>query len=74
MKAGILAALVIVLGGVLAGCDSIGNAPTGPDQAQVKRNFDALPVDQKIQFLENSPIPKAQKEKQIAELKAQQGK
>lgn len=62
----------VVFGAVASGCN-VGMAPEGPSDAQLKENYNKLSVDQKIKLIENGPIPAAEKQKQIAALKAQAG-
>jgi hypothetical protein len=54
----------------MAGCN-IGNAPTGPNNEQVQKIENSLPVDQQIKLIESSPMPAAEKAKRIAALKGQ---
>jgi hypothetical protein len=54
--------------GALYGCNS-GMQPEGPSVAEIKNKEAALPPDQQITMIQNSPMPKAQKDQKIAELK-----
>jgi len=70
MKMKLAYALVGVLAvGVLSGC-STGMQPEGPSADDLKKKEAAMPPDQQIAMIQNSPMPKAQKDQKIAELKA----
>ncbi len=71
MKPTVLFLLVCCLG--VAGCN-VGMAPEGPTGAALKAKFDSLPIDKKIQLIQSGPGSAADKEKRIADLKAQGGK
>ncbi|MHB8637081.1 MAG: hypothetical protein ACYC96_11490 [Fimbriimonadaceae bacterium] len=62
---------VVVLGS--AGCSSIGNAATGPSEAQIKQNENALPPDQQIKLIQSSPMPAAEKAKRIKAIEDKYG-
>lgn len=55
----------------LAGCDSIGNAPAGPSPEEAKADFKKQSLDVKIKMIEGSPMSRAQKDKMIADAKAE---
>lgn len=63
---GIIACLAI------AGCN-IGMQPEGPSLDQVKAKEASLPPDQQIALLKTAPMPSAEKEAKIAEIKAKYG-
>jgi len=59
---------------LLIGCESVGNAPTGGSEEESKRVFDAQPLEAKVQFYMNSPMPLEDKKKKIEELYQKEGK
>ena len=52
---------------VTSGC-SLGMAPKGPDEAEVKKLEAAMPPQQQIQMIRNSPMPGPEKQKRIADI------
>lgn len=56
----------------LAGC-SVGDAPAPMSDNDVKNAIDKMSPEQHIRFIEGSPLPKEEKERQIAEIKAKAG-
>ncbi len=59
---------------LLIGCENVGNAPSGGSEEESKRVFDAQPLEAKVQFYMNSPMPMADKKKKIEELYEKEGK
>jgi hypothetical protein len=57
----------------IVGCNA-GDAPTGGSEAETKAVFDAQPLDAKVKFFMNSPMPMADKKKKIEELYQKEGK
>lgn len=58
----------------IAGCNSVGNVPEGMSPEETKKAFAELPLEKQIEHVNGAPIPQAEKDKQIAELKAKAGK
>ena len=54
------------------GCN-IGNAPTPMEASEVQGAVDKLPPQDQIRYIQNSPLPQAEKDKRIAEIKAKHG-
>lgn len=65
----ILALILVLSPAVLAGCDSIGNAPAGPSQAEVKKEVDAMPPEKQIRLIQHSPMPRDEQIQKIDEIK-----
>ena len=53
----------------VCGCNA-GMEPEGPSPDQIKAKMAAMPIDQQIALIKNSPMPKAEKAQKIAELQA----
>jgi len=69
-----LGAAVLCFTAVLAsGCSNIGNAPQGPDPAQVQAEFSKQDPQKQIQGIQYAPIPAAEKEKKIEEIEKKYG-
>ena len=66
----ILLALVPLL---IVGCNA-GDAPSGGSEAETKAVFDAQPLEAKVKFYMNSPMPQADKQKKIEEVYKAAGK
>jgi len=64
--------LFVVIAACLSGCN-VGNAPAPMSDNEVKNAIDNMSPEQHIHFIEGSPLPKEEKEKQIAEIKAKAG-
>jgi len=71
MKLGRLSFL-FAMGFAIAGC-SVGDAPKGLSAEETRAAVDALPPDKQIDYINRSPIPQAEKEKRIADIKAKAG-
>ncbi len=74
MKKLTLSSLVASALFVLTGCSSIGNVPEGMSPEETKKAFNELPLEKQIEHVNGAPIPQAEKDKKIAELKAKAGK
>jgi hypothetical protein len=57
---------------VIHGCN-IGDAPSGPSQAEYQHTLDTMTPDQRIKWIEASPLNPNQKAKEIAAIKAKAG-
>src|SRR5579862_5824236 len=55
-----------------AGC-SFGDAPRGLTPEETRAAVAALPPQQQIDYLNRSPLPPAEKQRRIADIKAQHG-
>jgi hypothetical protein len=60
-----------ILGALLVGCN-VGEAPSGSEQA-VKDQFNSMKPEEKIRFIQSSPMPAAEKQAKIDEIKKQAG-
>jgi hypothetical protein len=69
----LLGILVVILALPLCGCDNIGDAPS-VSQADYQRNLNSMNLDQRIKWIQGSPLPPDQKAKMIAEAKAASAK
>lgn len=69
MKKIIFAALAAI---VVVGCDA-GSAPPPMSDADVKSQIEKMSPEQRIKFIQGGPGSPAEKEKQIAEIKKQNG-
>jgi len=56
----------------LSGCN-VGSAPAPMGDDEVKDAINKMSPEQHIHFIEGSPLPKEEKDKQIAEIKAKAG-
>ena len=73
MKIQIFAA--IILGAVsfgLVGCDA-GNAPAAMSPDEVRTTVNKKSQEDQIAFIEHSPMPRQEKDRQIANIKAGKG-
>ena len=66
--------LVCAIGGVLVGCDKIGQAPSGGSDQEVKDAFDKLPLDVRAKSIMGSQAPMDFKMKKIKDMYAKEGK
>lgn len=57
---------------VVGGC-SIGNAPEPMSEGDVKAALDKATPEQQIDWVNRSPMPPAEKQRRIAEIKAKAG-
>ena len=57
---------------VVSGCNA-GMSPAGSDEA-AQKEFEAKTPEQQIEMINHSPLPKAEKDKRIAEIKAKGAK
>lgn len=58
---------------ILIGCN-VGNAPTGGSEAETQKVFDSMPLEDKVKFYMDSPMPADAKRKKIEEAYAKEGK
>jgi hypothetical protein len=56
----------------MIGCN-VGDAPSGPSQAEYQKSLDNMTPDQRIKWIESSPLNPDQKAKEIAAIKAKAG-
>lgn len=70
-KLACLAVFAVAFG--LVACDNIGNAPAGMSKDDVNAAVNKMTPEQKIKFYQSSPMPQAEKEKKIAEIKKEAG-
>lgn len=52
-----------------AGCSNIGNAPSGLSEDEAKDWVNSLPPEEQIKMIQSSPMPGADKEKRIKEIR-----
>ncbi|MDX2065276.1 MAG: hypothetical protein SFX74_05985 [Fimbriimonadaceae bacterium] len=66
-----VSALCLAIG--LAGCDSNSGPVDVPNKGRVERKeFDKMSVEEKVKFIENTPMPPEAKAKEIARIKSGQ--
>lgn len=63
---------LIVVSGLLVGC-SVGDAPAAMTPEETKEAVAKLPPKEQIDYINRSPLPAAEKEKRIADIKAKAG-
>lgn len=68
----LIAGLLCVL--VLGGCSSIGNAPSGESNEDLKARMDKLPLDEHAKEIKKLSLPNELKKKAIEDLYAKAGK
>ncbi|HEY3782395.1 MAG TPA: hypothetical protein VGL56_15035 [Fimbriimonadaceae bacterium] len=61
------------LGYSAVGCSGIGDAPAGPSPAEYQKKLDSMSLDDKIKWINSSPMTPTQKEKMIEDAKAKAG-
>jgi hypothetical protein len=66
-------AAVFVLGYAIVGCSGIGDAPAGPSPAEYQKKLDSMSLDDKIKWINSSPMNPTQKQKMIDDAKAKAG-
>jgi hypothetical protein len=65
--------LVILGAALLGGCDSNSGPVDVPNTNRVERkDFDKMSVEEKVKFIENTPMPPEAKAKEIARIKSGQ--
>lgn len=55
------------------GCSSIGNAPSGMSEDEAKDWINSQPPEEQIRMIQSSPMPPADKEKRIKEIRDKHG-
>jgi hypothetical protein len=63
---------VALLGVAISGCN-VGNAPEPMSETEVRQAVDNAKPEDQISWIQRSPMPAAEKEKKIAEIKAKHG-
>ncbi len=72
MQKTIISLMICVIAMMLVGC-GIGDAPAPMEPNEVQSAVSKLPDDQQIAYIKNSPMPQAEKDRRIAEIKAKSG-
>lgn len=62
----------MVVGVVTVGCN-VGMAPQGPSETEVRERAAKLPPQDQIDLIRSSPMPKAQQDKEVAEIEKKYG-
>jgi hypothetical protein len=70
MKTIIKSLTVFVVGLNVIGCSSMGNAPESASNEEFRANFEKSSPQEQINVIQASPMPAADKEKKIAEIRA----
>jgi hypothetical protein len=58
----------LLLSGIACGC-SVGMEPQGPSPSEIQAKIAAMPPEQQISLIQNSPMPKAVKDQRIQEIR-----
>jgi hypothetical protein len=65
-------AIAVAAGLTLAGCNA-GMEPEGPTPDQIRAKLATLPPNEQIAMLQHSPMPKAEQEQKIEEIRTKYG-
>jgi hypothetical protein len=64
--------LLLIAVPAIGGC-SIGDAPSGPSQEEYQKKLDSMSTEDRIKWIQTSPLTPDKKAKMIADLKAKTG-